>query len=113
MNKSRMVTAAIAAGLLSLTVAACDNMSGSRQSSGRGESVGEYIDDATISTKVRAKLIDDKDLNLTQIDVTTDHGVVLITGVVDDAAKKAKATAVAADTSGVRSVRNELVIRRN
>jgi osmotically-inducible protein OsmY len=76
------------------------------------ETTGEYIDDVTISTKVRAQLVDDKDLNVTQIDVETLKGVVSISGFVDSEAKKAKASTVARSVSGVKEVRNNLIVKK-
>lgn len=77
-----------------------------------GESAGQYVDDVTISTTVRAKLIDDKDLNVTQIDVETLKGVVSLSGFVDSDAKKSKATTVARSVSGVKDVRNNLIVKK-
>jgi osmotically-inducible protein OsmY len=75
------------------------------------ESTGEYIDDSTISNKIRAQLIGDKDLNLFQIDVSTYKGVVQLSGFVDSAPIKARAGRVAAGTQGVRGVHNNLVVK--
>lgn len=75
------------------------------------ESTGEYIDDATISTKVRAQLIGDKDLNVFKIDVTTFKGVVQLSGFVNTASIKARAGTVAAGVQGVKAVSNNLVIK--
>lgn len=86
-------------GLLAGPMAACSS------------TPGEYVDDVTISTKVRAQLLDDKDLNLTQIDVETLKGVVSVNGFVDSAAKKAKAGTVAASVSGVKEVKNNLIVK--
>lgn len=87
-------------GLLAAPLAACS-----------GESAGEYVDDSVISNTVRAKLIDDSDLNVFQIDVTTLQGEVQLSGFVDSAEAKARAGRVAAGVDGVREVHNNLVIR--
>src|SRR3546814_21177841 len=55
-----------------------------------GETAGEYVDDSVISNTVRAKLIDDSDLNMFQIDVTTLKGEVQLSGFVDSEAAKAQ-----------------------
>lgn len=75
------------------------------------QSVAQNIDDAATSTSVRTSIISDKDLKLRQIDVETMNGVVQLSGFVDSAAEKAEAQRIAANTSGVRSVKNNLVIR--
>ncbi|MCC7276239.1 MAG: BON domain-containing protein, partial [Alphaproteobacteria bacterium] len=55
--------------------------------------------------------IDDRELNLFKIDVTTDKGIVQLSGVVSSAAIKARASQVAAATEGVKAVRNNLIVR--
>jgi hyperosmotically inducible periplasmic protein len=92
----RLMAALVLVGLL----AACS-----------GETAGEYVDDSVISNTVRAKLIDDKDLNLFQIDVTTLRGEVQLSGFVDSEAAKSRAGTVAASVSGVRRVHNNLVVQ--
>jgi hyperosmotically inducible periplasmic protein len=92
----RLMAALVLVGLL----AACS-----------GETAGEYVDDSVISNTVRAKLIDDKDLNLFQIDVTTLRGEVQLSGFVDSESAKSRAGTVAASVSGVRRVHNNLVVQ--
>ena len=75
------------------------------------ESTGEYIDDAAISSKVRAQLISDKDLNVFQIDVTTFKGVVQLSGFVNSASAKARAGSVAESVPGVKEVHNNLIVK--
>lgn len=104
MKTSHLAMALVVAGLLAAPVAGCAGSSTS-------QSTGEYIDDTAISTKVRAQLIDDRELNLFKIDVTTDDGIVQLSGTVNTAAAKAKATQVARSVSGVKGVRNNLMIR--
>ena len=87
-------------GLLAAPVAACS-----------GETAGEYVDDSVISNTVRAKLLDDKDLNIFQIDVTTLQGEVQISGFVESEADKQRAGEVARSVDGVREVHNNLVVR--
>jgi len=76
-----------------------------------GETAGQYVDDSVISNTVRAKLLDDKDLNIFQIDVTTLRGEVQISGFVPSQADKDRATRVAAGVEGVKKVYNNLVIQ--
>ena len=47
-----------------------------------GESAGQYVDDATITTKVKAALLSDSQLKATNVSVTTSQGVVQLTGIV-------------------------------
>jgi hyperosmotically inducible protein len=104
MKASHLTAALVVAGLLAAPMAACSGTS-------KSESTGEYIDDSAISNKVRAELIDDKDLNLFKIDVTTYKGVVQLSGFVDSEAAKERASAVAGSVDGVKEVRNDLIIK--
>jgi osmotically-inducible protein OsmY len=72
-------------------------------------SVGEVIDDAVITAKVKAALIEDDDLSAAEIKVETFKGVVQLSGFVSERSDIAKATAVTNDITGVVSVRNDLV----
>jgi osmotically-inducible protein OsmY len=92
------------AALLAGPLAACTSTSTS-------ESTGEYIDDTAISNKVRAQFIDDKDLNLFQIDVTTYKGTVQLSGFVNSEAIKERAGVVAAGVDGVKNVSNNLIVK--
>ncbi len=76
-----------------------------------GETAGEYVDDSVISNTVRAKLIDDPDLNIFQVDVTTLRGEVQISGFVESETDKVRATQVASSVDGVRKVHNSLEIQ--
>lgn len=104
-TQSIILRAAMTALLLSpLALGACSVFDGR-------ESAGQSLDDTAISTKVRTKILADDQLKLRQIDVETLKGVVQLSGFVSTMAEKNKATQVARDTDGVRSVTNSLVIR--
>lgn len=104
MRRSRGIFAIAILCMLGMTAAAC---SGTRTS----ESTGEYVDDTAISTKVRAKIVSDEQLSIFDIDVETFKGVVQLSGFVDSPAAKAHATQVASDVNGVKSVKNDLVVK--
>jgi hyperosmotically inducible protein len=75
------------------------------------ESAGEYIDDSVLTAKVKTALIESPDTKAHQINVETDHGVVQLSGFVDNAAAKTAATNVAKSVTGVKSVKNELSVK--
>lgn len=104
MNKARLILSLAIVGLMAGSMAACSSM-------GAKESTGEYIDDSVISSQVRAKLVDDKDLNFTQIDVETFKGVVQLSGFVDTSTAKTRAGQVAGSVSGVKQVRNNIIVK--
>ncbi len=74
------------------------------------ESAGAYIDDATITAKLKAKLLEDQKLKALDIHVTTDNGVVDLTGTVDSSVQKADAERIAKDTDGVKDIKNEIAV---
>jgi hyperosmotically inducible periplasmic protein len=73
-------------------------------------SVGQVIDDATITTEVKAKLAADKLSNLTKVGVSTREGVVTLTGDVDSLERKARAVQIASSVRGVRMVVDNLLV---
>jgi hyperosmotically inducible protein len=76
-----------------------------------GETLGEHIDDSTITSTVKTRLAAEKGTTLTRIQVDTDRGVVQLSGVVDNAAERARAEQIARGVSGVKGVRNNLQAR--
>ena len=75
------------------------------------ESSGQYVDDSTITTKVKAAIFNDPALKVFQINVETFKGVVQLSGFVDSAQNASKAGEVARDVGGVKSVKNNLVVK--
>ena len=75
------------------------------------ESTGQYVDDATITAKVKTAVLGDPVLHELQITVETYKDVVQLSGFVDTIRAKERATAVAAKVEGVRSVHNDLVVK--
>jgi hyperosmotically inducible protein len=74
-------------------------------------SVGTTIDDATITTKIKADLVGDPVTKARQIHVRTRRGVVQLSGFVDSAASKERAGKIATDVEGVVKVHNNLLMR--
>lgn len=72
--------------------------------------VGQAIDDATITAQVKAALVGDEELSALDINVDTADGVVTLNGEVANQAHIARATDVADDVEGVRSIDNRLTI---
>lgn len=74
-------------------------------------SVGEYVDDATITAQVKAKMADDKDVAATRIQVETMKGVVQLSGFATNETERVRAAQLAAGVKGVKQVQNAIVIR--
>jgi osmotically-inducible protein OsmY len=75
------------------------------------ESAGEYLDDAVITTKVKASIIDQPSLKASEIRVETFKGTVRLSGFVPSQSSIDKAVEVARNINGVRAVKNELRLR--
>ena len=75
------------------------------------QTVGSYVDDAGITTAVKAKMAEDKTVSATSISVETLNGTVQLSGFATTETEKARATQIARNVSGVRDVRNNIVIR--
>jgi hyperosmotically inducible protein len=74
------------------------------------QSTGEHIDDAVITSKVKAALIDDPLTKARQIEVDTFRGNVQLNGFVDSPDEKTAASRVAHSVNGVQNVRNNLAV---
>lgn len=100
-NRAKLFGAVMiaAAGL-----AACAPMEGR-------ETSGQYVDDATVTTKVKASIVNEQALKGFDIHVETMKDVVQLSGFVGTAQQKAQAEQIARGVSGVRGVRNDIVVR--
>jgi len=75
------------------------------------EGTGEYVDDSAITTKVKAAIFNDPSLKVFQINVETFKGAVQLSGFVDSAQSVKKAGEVARGVGGVKSVKNNLIVK--
>ena len=103
MKQTRAIALAILTGL-TLVTSGCAVMRGQTD-------VGTYVDDRTITTAVKAKLIEDRTTGGLSINVDTLNGTVALSGFAKSQAEKDQAGRIAAATKGVREVRNTLVVR--
>lgn len=102
-----MTTKMILTGLLTSVLWATSGCAVSRGQ----ETVGAYIDDATITTQVKARFFENTTVAGSSISVETLNGVVMISGFAKSASEKSAAERIAAEVSGVKSVKNQIVIR--
>ena len=75
------------------------------------ETVGAYVDDTAITTAVKARFIDNKQVDGTSIRVETLNGTVMLSGFAKNATEKSTAETIARGVSGVKSVKNEIAVR--
>jgi hyperosmotically inducible protein len=90
-----------------VAVSAC--ASDNRSSTGQGPvaKVGEVLDDSLITTKVKSAFVADKDVSAMDISVSTNNGVVSLSGK-GSADEARKAAQIASNVSGVKSVQNNI-----
>ncbi len=75
------------------------------------ESVGAYVDDAAITTSLKARYVDNKEVDAASIKVETLNGTVMLSGFAKNASEKGAAEAVTWKVNGVKAVKNEIVVR--
>jgi osmotically-inducible protein OsmY len=75
------------------------------------ESTGQYIDDSTITTKVKTALLADPEVSGLDVKVETFKGVVQLSGFVNDQRQATRAVEIARSVNGVRKVENKLSVK--
>lgn len=79
--------------------------------SGFRESTGQFLDSSAVSFKVKARLLDILGVSALPIKVRTFKGDVQLSGFVDSDAIKQRAGVISSGTTGVRQVRNDLIVK--
>jgi osmotically-inducible protein OsmY len=72
------------------------------------ESAGEHVDDAMITSKIKAKFVEDKDVRARAISVETFKGVVQLSGFANSRMEIERAGELARSVNGVVSVKNDI-----
>ncbi len=97
----------LAAAMIALTLMAASGCAVQRGQ----ETMGAYVDDTAITTSVKARFIDNKEVDASSIKVETLNGVVMLSGFAKSSTEKSTAESIAAKVSGVKSVKNEITVR--
>lgn len=103
MKKSSLI-AAVLSTFLAVSVVGCASTS-------KQEGTGEYVDDAVITTKVKAAIFNEASLKSTEINVETYKGAVQLSGFVNSQGDINKAVEVARSVKGVVSVKNNMHLK--
>lgn len=74
-------------------------------------SLGETIDDSVITSKVKARFLEDKETSVLDIKVETFKGIVQLSGFVSTRAEADRAVALAQGVTGVQSVKNDMRLK--
>jgi osmotically-inducible protein OsmY len=104
MKKRRGVIGCLVLIMFLATLVACASTS-------KQEGMGEYVDDSVITTKVKSMLAADDFLKSFQIGVETYKGIVQLSGFVNAQKAVDKAIEIASSVKGVKSVRNDLIVK--
>lgn len=75
------------------------------------QTVGSYVDDTTITTRVKTKFAEDQTVSAMAIGVETLQGVVQLSGFAKSADERTMAERLARSVPGVRSVKNDITVR--
>jgi osmotically-inducible protein OsmY len=103
MNFRTLLAATMTAGML-LTATGCAVSRGQ-------ETVGAYVDDATITTQIKARFLDNKQVDGTSMRVETLNGTVMLSGFAKNVTEKNTAENIARGVNGVKVIRNDIVVR--
>ena len=75
------------------------------------ETVGAYVDDTAITTSVKARFVDNKDVDASSIRVETLNGTVMLSGFAKNTTERTTAGDIAMKVKGVKTVKNEITVR--
>jgi osmotically-inducible protein OsmY len=104
MNKFNKFLSAAFLAVTLVSVVGCASTSGK-------EGTGEYVDDAVITTKVKAAIFNEPTLKSAEINVETFKGAVQLSGFVNSQADINKAAEIARSVKGVISVKNDMRVK--
>jgi hyperosmotically inducible protein len=75
------------------------------------ETTGAYVDDSAITTAVKSKFVENKDVDASSISVETLNGTVMLSGFAKNSTEKATAESLTWKVNGVKAVKNQIVVR--
>lgn len=104
------MTTAIALAFGTAAVAA-ETAAAPAASVNKKESAGEYVDDAVITSKIKAAILKDSTLKSAEINVETYKGIVQLSGFLKSRADINQAVRLAKKVKGVKSVKNDMIVK--
>jgi hyperosmotically inducible protein len=75
------------------------------------ETVGAYVDDAGITTLIKSRFVENKQVDAAAISVETLNGTVMLSGFAKNSTEKTAAGNIARGVNGVKMVKNEITVR--
>lgn len=107
---ARLLAASFVLAAAAPAVQAADSANGSTTPK-TAQKAGNYIDDSVITAKVKAALVEDKQVSAMKIKVITKDGVVTLKGAVPNAEAGQHALQLAAGVEGVKDVKSDLTVK--
>ena len=105
--KTRILTLLALLALCGTATVSTSGCAGTRTS----RSTGEFVDDHSLTAKVKAEFVRDPVVKALQVNVDTFKGVVQLNGFVDTMEQKARAEQIARAVPGVADVQNKLSVK--
>ena len=106
MKMSRNISTAALCVMLGASLASVGCSSSPTRSS-----TGQYLDDTAITTKVKAKMVEDPAVSALNIKVETFKGTVQLSGFANNATEVNRAVEIARGVDGVHSVKNDIRLK--
>ena len=75
------------------------------------ETVGAYVDDTGITTLIKSRFVENKQVDASSIRVETLNGTVMLSGFAKNSTEKVRAEEITRGVKGVKSVKNEIAVR--
>jgi osmotically-inducible protein OsmY len=75
------------------------------------QTVGSYVDDAGITTLIKSRFVESKQVDAAAISVETLNGTVMLSGFAKSTAERNAAETIARGVSNVKLVKNEITVR--
>ncbi len=111
-TKSQMLlSATLLASALSVLLVGCSKPQDPMVAAPATTTVGTVIDDAVITTEVKAALLADPDVKSFEVKVETRKGEVMLSGYVDNSTQLDRAAAVTRGIAGVKTVQNNMSLK--
>jgi len=101
---TRSTLTAVASAIILITASGCAVTRGQ-------ESTGAYIDDSAITTSVKARFVENTNVDAAAISVETMKGTVMLSGFAKNATEKSTAETIAMKVPGVVAVKNQIAVR--
>lgn len=110
MMRKTLGTALLAVVVASPGILSCSLPTSQAEEPKKDETIGQKIDDATITARIKTAYLFNRHLNSFRINVDTQDGIVTLQGVVKSDIQRDLSVEIAKNAHGVRSVRNELQV---